>query len=70
MKLLGQVEVLKCSPKDIDQAGPVHFPYEIEDDVFFWCWQSGEREYYRLAHHRFRLLRPPAAAGVYTPYPN
>ena len=39
----GQVESLGCFLKDIDQ-GLVDFPYEIEDDVVFLCWQSGERQ--------------------------
>lgn len=42
-EMAGQVENLGCFLKDIDQ-GLVDFPYEIEDDVVFLCWQSGERQ--------------------------
>jgi hypothetical protein len=41
-EMAAQVEGLGCFLKDID-LGLVDFPYEIEDDVVFLCWQSGER---------------------------
>ena len=42
-EMAGQVECLGCFLKDID-LGLVDFPCEIDDDVVFLCWQSGERQ--------------------------
>ena len=60
---------LGCFLKDIDQ-GLVDFPYEIEDDVVFLCWQSGERQI--IAWHTidsgFSDRRP--LPGVNKPYLN
>ncbi len=68
-ELAGQVEGLGCFLKDIDQ-GLVDFPYEIEDDVVFLCWQSGERQI--IAWHTidsgFSGRRP--LPGVNKPYLN
>jgi hypothetical protein len=68
-EMAGQVETLGCFLKDIDQ-GLVDFPYEIEDDVVFLCWQSGERQI--IAWHTidsgFSDRRP--LPGVNTPYLN
>ena len=67
--MAGQVEGLGCFLKDIDQ-GLVDFPYEIEDDVVFLCWQSGERQI--IAWHSidsgFSDRRP--LPGVNKPYLN
>jgi hypothetical protein len=66
-EMAGQVEGLGCFLKDIDQ-GLVDFPYEIEDDVVFLCWQSGERQI--IAWHTidagFSDRRP--LPGVNKPY--
>ena len=68
-EMAGQVEALGCFLKDIDQ-GLIDFPYEIEDDVVFLCWQSGERQI--IAWHTidsgFSDRRP--LPGVNTPYLN
>jgi len=68
-EMAGQVEGLGCFLKDIDQ-GLVDFPYEIEDDVVFLCWQSGERQI--IAWHTidagFSDRRP--LPGVNKPYLN
>lgn len=40
-EVAGQVESLGGFLKDIDQ-GLIDFPHEIDDDVVFLCWQSGE----------------------------
>jgi len=68
-EMAGQVENLGCFLKDIDQ-GLVDFPYEIEDDVVFLCWQSGERQI--IAWHTiesgFSDRRP--LPGVNKPYLN
>ncbi|HLK88188.1 MAG TPA: DUF2203 domain-containing protein [Candidatus Binataceae bacterium] len=39
----GEVESLGGVLKDID-LGLIDLPYEIDDDVVFLCWQSGERQ--------------------------
>jgi hypothetical protein len=68
-ELAGQIESLGCILKDIDQ-GLVDFPYEVEDDVVFLCWQSGERQI--IAWHTidsgFSGRRP--LPGVNKPYLN
>lgn len=68
-ELAGQIEGLGCFLKDIDQ-GLVDFPYEIDDDVVFLCWQSGERQI--IAWHTidsgFSDRRP--LPGVNKPYLN
>ena len=68
-ELAGQIESLGCILKDIDQ-GLVDFPYEVEDDVVFLCWQSGERQI--IAWHTidsgFSSRRP--LPGVNKPYLN
>ncbi|MGH7914860.1 MAG: DUF2203 domain-containing protein [Candidatus Binataceae bacterium] len=68
-EMAGQVESLGCFLKDID-LGLVDFPYEIEDDVIFLCWQSGERQI--IAWHKvdsgFSDRRP--LPGVNKPYLN
>ena len=68
-EMAGQVENLGCFLKDID-LGLVDFPYEIEDDVVFLCWQSGERQI--IAWHTidsgFADRRP--LPGVNKPYLN
>jgi hypothetical protein len=68
-EMAGQVEGLGCFLKDIDQ-GLIDFPYEIEDDVVFLCWQSGERQI--IAWHAvdsgFSDRRP--LPGVNKPYLN
>ncbi|MGH8011278.1 MAG: DUF2203 domain-containing protein [Candidatus Binataceae bacterium] len=40
-ELAGKIESFGCFLKDID-LGLVDFPCEIDDDVVFLCWQSGE----------------------------
>ena len=40
-EIAGQIESLGCFLKDIDQ-GLVDFPSELDDEVVFLCWQSGE----------------------------
>lgn len=68
-EMAGHVEKLGCFLKDID-LGLVDFPHEIEDDVVFLCWQSGERQI--LAWHTidsgFSDRRP--LPGVDKPYLN
>ena len=68
-EMAGQVENLGCFLKDIDK-GLVDFPCEIEDDVVFLCWQSGERQI--IAWHTidsgFADRRP--LPGVNKPYLN
>lgn len=68
-ELAGQIEGLGCFLKDIDQ-GLVDFPYEIDDDVVFLCWQFGERQI--IAWHTidsgFSDRRP--LPGVNKPYLN
>ncbi|HTQ23125.1 MAG TPA: DUF2203 domain-containing protein [Candidatus Binataceae bacterium] len=68
-EMAGQVENLGCFLKDID-LGLVDFPHEVEDDVVFLCWQSGERQI--LAWHTidsgFSNRRP--LPGVDKPYLN
>jgi hypothetical protein len=68
-EMAGQVENLGCFLKDID-LGLVDFPHEVEDDVVFLCWQSGERQI--IAWHTiesgFSDRRP--LPGVDKPYLN
>jgi len=68
-EMAGQVEALGGFLKDIDQ-GLIDFPYEIEDDVVFLCWQSGECQI--IAWHTidsgFSDRRP--LPGVNKPYLN
>ena len=54
-----QIEALGCFLKDIDQ-GLVDFPYEVEDDVVFLCWQSGERAV--IAWHTIESRFRPTAS--------
>jgi len=68
-EMAGQVETLGCFLKDIDQ-GLVDFPYQIEDDVVFLCWQSGERQIvaWHTIDSSFSDRRP--LPGVDKPYLN
>lgn len=65
----GEVESLGGVLKDID-LGLIDLPYEIDDDVVFLCWQSGERQI--VAWHAidsgFTDRRP--LPGVNKPYLN
>lgn len=68
-EMAGQVENLGCFLKDID-LGLVDFPHEVEDDVVFLCWQSGERQI--LAWHTIDsgFSNRRALPGVDKPYLN
>src|ERR1700689_3669717 len=68
-EMAGQVEGLGCFLKDID-LGLVDFPYEIEDDGVFLCWQSGEPQI--IAWHSIDsgLSARRPLPGVNKPYLN
>jgi len=68
-EMAGDVESLGGFLKDIE-LGLVDLPYEIDGDVVFLCWQSGERQI--VAWHTidsgFAERRP--LPGVHKPYLN